>query len=224
MKLRLLLSSLILFSATIFQAQTEVGGGIFTNTTWTISESPYKVISDVVIFPDQTLTIEPGVEVLFTAGTKLENRDGNLIAAGKRDSLITFTAVDSTQKWKGIINNNLEQDNVVLTFEYVVIEYAETGIDFGAEYAYQTIIGSFFRNNNQAVYDGGQRYHWIQLYECNFFNNTIGIEGRMSVWDSYFEGNETAFANPLSFYNNNEGGRVINCNFYNNDIAVGSIG
>ena len=50
------------FSAT---AQTNVSGGIYANTTWTLANSPYIVTDTVVVFPGVTLTIQPGVTVKF---------------------------------------------------------------------------------------------------------------------------------------------------------------
>ena len=46
---------------------TNVGGPITQNTTWTAANSPYIAISSVVVMPGVTLTIEPGVEVRFNA-------------------------------------------------------------------------------------------------------------------------------------------------------------
>ena len=44
-------------------SQTSVSGGIYQNTTWTITGSPYIVTGSIVVFPGKTLTIEPGVEI-----------------------------------------------------------------------------------------------------------------------------------------------------------------
>ncbi len=52
----------------------EVSGGLFADTTWVKSESPYIMTSDVVLFPDKTLTIEPGVTVLGNPNTSLTIR------------------------------------------------------------------------------------------------------------------------------------------------------
>jgi hypothetical protein len=53
-------------------AQTEIGGGIYENTTWTVEESPYIVTSSLVVFDNIEITIEPGVELRFNAATNLE--------------------------------------------------------------------------------------------------------------------------------------------------------
>ena len=54
-------------------SQTSVSGGIYQNTTWTIAGSPYIVTGSVVVFPGNTLTIQPGVEI------KIDNLVNNTI-------------------------------------------------------------------------------------------------------------------------------------------------
>jgi len=53
-------------------AQTNVHGGIYNNTTWTLANSPYVVTDTIVVFPGVTLTIEPGVTVKFEDGKYVE--------------------------------------------------------------------------------------------------------------------------------------------------------
>ncbi len=73
-------------------AQTNVSGGIFTSTTWTLVNSPYIVVDTIVVFPGVTLTIEPGVMVKFTNDTRIEIRQAKLIANGTSADSITFTS------------------------------------------------------------------------------------------------------------------------------------
>ena len=74
------------------KAQTNVSGGIYANTTWTLAGSPYTVTGNVVVFPGFTLTIEPGVMVKFDAGVQLEIRQAGLIAMGTNADSISFTS------------------------------------------------------------------------------------------------------------------------------------
>ncbi|NBU46564.1 MAG: hypothetical protein EBS34_03810, partial [Flavobacteriales bacterium] len=69
--------------------QTNVSGGIYQNTTWNLAGSPYIVTSSIVVFPGNTLTIEPGVEVFVTPDYSFNTGNlryieirGNLIALG----------------------------------------------------------------------------------------------------------------------------------------------
>ena len=55
----------MLLSMGMFKAQTNVSGGIYQNTTWTLANSPYQVNGSVVVFPGNTLTVEPGVTILI---------------------------------------------------------------------------------------------------------------------------------------------------------------
>lgn len=62
LKLTLLLSVALAGGAS---AQTDVGGTISVDTTWTKANSPYVLSSSLLVRGGATLTIEPGVEVRF---------------------------------------------------------------------------------------------------------------------------------------------------------------
>src|SRR5436190_9708973 len=92
------LSAVILIAAISLSvnAQTNVSGGIYANTTWTLANSPYIVVDTVVVFPGVTLTIEPGVVVKFDNNKRIEVRQAALIAQGTIVDSITFTSNSST--------------------------------------------------------------------------------------------------------------------------------
>ena len=72
--------------------------------TWTINDSPIKVVGNLIL-PDETqLTIEPGVRVEFT-GPYQFIIEGVLVAEGDRHNRIVFTAEHPDMahlRWKGI--------------------------------------------------------------------------------------------------------------------------
>lgn len=79
-------------------ANTNVGGNITANTTWSVEGSPYIVTSTVQVLEGVKLTIEPGVEIRFDPDTDL-NVDGELIAIGTQSQMITFTDNGTSVKY-----------------------------------------------------------------------------------------------------------------------------
>ena len=78
-------------SQAIGKTNTNVGGPIFEDTTWTKEGNPYIVIDTIDIWSGVTLTIEPGVDVRFNSGKRLLIT-GNLIAIGTETEPISFTS------------------------------------------------------------------------------------------------------------------------------------
>jgi len=68
---------------------TDVCGPISSDTTWTLSGSPYIVTCSVLVQEGVILTIEPGVEVRFSPGLALRV-DGCLIARGTEENPIMY--------------------------------------------------------------------------------------------------------------------------------------
>ena len=115
---------------------TDVGGYITTNTTWTKANSPYIVISDIII-RGATLTVEPGVVVKFSPGTGLQLGDtwylgqtrtanGGLHAVGMESDSILFTSLSgSRNNWKGIyFHPSCDIGGKISTMRYCVVENA----------------------------------------------------------------------------------------------------
>jgi len=79
-----------------------IPAGNVIETIWTSSLSPYNILGDITIPLGNSLTIEPGVQVIFQ-GYYSMTVNGNLIAQGGEDenSKIIFTA-SSGLYWRGI--------------------------------------------------------------------------------------------------------------------------
>jgi hypothetical protein len=195
-------------------AQTNVSGGIYSNTTFSLANSPYIVVDHLVLFPNVTLTIEPGVELKFDAWKYLEVR-GELISIGTPASRITYTsnAVNpSKSDWAGIkVMNSL---GAKASFEYNDFKYAYTS------------------NEAECCYQGGPIYY----NHCKFHENHAGIGGYtgfdINIDNSEFTNNIYAVVNAdkvirNSIFTNNEYGLyqseridIYNSTFNNNGTAL----
>lgn len=115
-------------------AATEVSGPITSDTTWTLSNSPYIVVGDVLVNNGIILTIEPGVLMKFNSSNLQIN--GTLIARGTSSDPIVFTSNKTTPvtgDWGYIFFGDSSTDatydadgNYIggSILEYCIVEYA----------------------------------------------------------------------------------------------------
>lgn len=118
--------SLLFVLMSNYSAQTSVSGGIYQNTTWTLAGSPYLVTGSIVVFPNRTLTIEPGVEVIVNADYSFNTGNylylevrGSLIANGTINAPIVITSSDTSlgfYNWEGIRIKGSQGGNVQMNY------------------------------------------------------------------------------------------------------------
>lgn len=107
--------------------RTDICGDIAADATWTLDGSPYDVTCDTVLQPGVTLTIEPGVEIRFSAGAGLVI-SGTLLAGGEPGRPITFTsslAAPAPGSWDGL---RFVSGSSGSHLAWCVVEYAATGL------------------------------------------------------------------------------------------------
>ena len=138
------LAPMLLTGVPTVQADTEVGGPIISDTTWTLANSPYIVVESIDVWEGVTLAIEPGVTVKFDSGKKLQV-NGELIAQGTAGNLVTFTSNQpdpAPGDW-----GNIEFTSTAITttmgtegnyvsgsiLQYCVVEYAGYGASSAIE-------------------------------------------------------------------------------------------
>lgn len=128
--LRLALMGLLilLVSTSLLFAQTEVSGDVFG--IWTLEGSPYIVVDTITVPQNESLTIEPGVEVRFlplaNGVRNLFFVNGSLTATGTVEDSIFFTSQD-IGFW-GIWTDYNNFNNVDIRLEYCVIDSASSPI------------------------------------------------------------------------------------------------
>ncbi len=233
----------IVFLALTAVAQTNVSGGIYSNTTWTLAGSPYVVTGSVVVFPGKTLTIEPGCVVNFIADTTfnisnfkyLEIR-GNLYAVGTAENRIVFTSTDTTDSsynWMGIRIKGSQGGTVQLNnFELHNSWYglhndvAEPGVSYA-------FTNCNFKNNNYAIQLNADMSYTSCIFEKNGVGQAAQIQyGSLTANNCSFIQNlcsftwsNSIFINECVFDGNQNNiigspGTIQNCSFYNNLFAL----
>jgi nitrous oxidase accessory protein NosD len=153
------LAFLLVLASINSQAQTNVSGVISTNSTWSKINSPYKITGNVQVNSGITLTIEPGVQVVFQDNFYLKIL-GTINSVGTVGDSIIFKSSNSNN-WSGIL---LINSTTTLNSDY---SYAS-----GSIFKYNS-----FKSSNKAlfVYNSG-----FYIENCKFQDNLIGFEPRAS--------------------------------------------
>jgi len=100
---------------------TYVKDAVSISTTWTKDNSPYIIQSDITIAKGAVLTLEPGVEIHFTAVTTGKpgsgpnlNIQGGLRAVGNSTTPISFMPSVTGTLWGAIYFNSADSMNAIL--------------------------------------------------------------------------------------------------------------
>jgi len=130
------------------KAQTTIPGGNVSGH-WTVSGSPYNIMGDVTIPTHTTLTIDPGVEVIFKAGYTIIVQ-GQLLAIGTPADSISITTLDTIAGFEGIFFDDEYKypGNDSSRVEYCKIEYSYND---GDNYKYDVGGVLLFDNWSNAV-------------------------------------------------------------------------
>ena len=171
-KLLFVLGMLIIgLTSDVLKAQTNVGGIISSNTTWSIAGSPYIVTGNVLLDSGYTLTIQPGVTIKFNRGLSLQI-NGTLVARGTSTNRITFTSnvADSAGTWGYIyfseVSTNAVFENNIngIYLSGSILEYCNIYYAGGATVSYNGAV----RLNNAHPF----------INYCNIsYNSATGIYG-----------------------------------------------
>lgn len=161
---------------------TYVEGAITQDTLWTLVDSPFVASKDVIVYPNATLTIEPGVEVRFGKDLGLMVQ-GNLSAVGSGRTIV-FTSNHLNPNpgyWHGIQFENSPSS----TLDDVAISYATQGV-----YA----VNSGVSITNSRVYHASENglrssASTLSVQYCEFANNLGGGINLTGTGNVYVEHN-----------------------------------
>ena len=96
----------------------DINGKISTDGRWATADSPINITGDVHVEMNTTLTVDPGVEVVFQSSPDISQGcqgysiriDGTLIARGEQMDPILFTAADKSVPWGAIMFSDTSSD------------------------------------------------------------------------------------------------------------------
>ncbi|MBI4651896.1 right-handed parallel beta-helix repeat-containing protein [Candidatus Desantisbacteria bacterium] len=225
-----------------------LSGSLIKDRILTKDGSPYYVSGEFTVERGVTLTIEPGVKLLFSdyiRGDVLVSKGllrikGNIIAKGTQENNIIFTSKKDSPvpgDWECIIidRNITEKKNI---FEYCYFSFSNNGLMVEADNP--VISNSIFENikNNAINYE---RDCQGEIHDCVIKNiSGSGIflkECSPSIYKNTFENNKTGIlcmhaSQPKiidNYFNNNETGisceematpKIVNAVIENNKIGI----
>jgi len=234
-----LLTMVPALAAPLSAATTVAGGNV--SGIWDAAGSPYLIDGDITVPAGATLTIEPGVEVLFQRWYS-STVNGTLIADGTENTPILFGGGHPTAGWLGIRFVDTLDDS---SLTYAIVENGRAtganplnkGGGIYIDNASPVISHSTIRNN-QAKSSGGGIYLTASnasLIANTIVNNTAGQNGASAsggglailysnpvVSDNIISGNSVSIAGSYSTPSGYGGGlfvRSSNATFTGNLIS-----
>jgi hypothetical protein len=214
--------------------------------TWKVGNSPYYIEGNLTIPSGQTLTIEPGVKVAVRGAFNFDVQ-GNIIAKGTAENMITFTSSNPNLWWDGFDYNQTPVINDASVFSNCIFQHSRaqggyfknSGAVFNImDYDKLQITNSTFRNNkadikfNNYPSCGGAIFLWnsgILLQNCTFYNNQANdYGGAMMIYynskpvisNCLFYENSAKYGGAMAFYRESKG-IVINNTIAENTADFG---
>lgn len=190
--MKAILFTVIFMQVTVVNAQTNVGGPIFSDVTWDLSGSPYNLTSDVQIATGVTLTINPGVIVNFTDANMIYIQEGAIVANGTSADTIYFnstnTLAESSAQFIVFNTSNLALSQ--LSFCSFDIALSAILIESSC-YGNLSMDNNFF--NQSGVKSLGQNIN-LQIDHSYFYNADIVQSKQDTICINHCEFNQVNFS------------------------------
>ncbi len=188
-----LLSIVLLLSIVSFRSKAATD--ITTATVsghWTISGSPYKIFNNIAVSPGQTLTIDPGVEIVFQGFFSVDVPVGTrIVAVGTPSKYINFKIKD-TSGWSDKTSITGGWNGMTISGNYYSTAAGDSPIAFcnfsdiktgRIRIAARNIKinnCNFFHNHTSGSPWGSglltidaDTTDQVELYQCHFYNNAL---------------------------------------------------
>ncbi len=176
---------------------TDVSGTITSNTTWTLANSPYRVLSSITVVEGATLTIQPGVRVEFDHYDGLWV-DGVLQAVGTQALPIVFTGSSETPGWWWEID---VRNAGSATLDHVEVAYAGYSSGVGVKKSGSgglSVQNSTIRNTSGTGLRVDAGYSGFTSANNTFADNGYGV--RVGVNASFDDDTSTFSGNNVDVY------------------------
>ena len=174
------LTALLLALSSSVVMATDVSGTI-TTTTWTKANSPYDVIGTITVAVGNTLTIEPGVDVLFDADVQFIVQ-GRLQAVGASNDSVRFLK-GTAAEWGGIRISG--GDTSTIAYARISDGNAENGHGGGVCVENSRLgLAHVVVSGNRTAWDGGGVYthsSTVTLVNCTITGNSGSTGGGFSI-------------------------------------------
>ena len=219
-------NSLFFFAA----SATYIEGPITQDTVWTLTDSPFVVSKNATVYPNATLTIEPGVEVRF-GGNFWLIVNGRLLADGTQDRMITFTSnKDQPQAgdWNAIKFGGTEPSILAycsvkyatnaIKIENSAVEIKNSVISNNLQNGITIVNGTVEVRNNEIADNSQSGIYVTGDNQVTIQNNTI----RSNVDGILLTGNSTSGVNirQNNILSNTQSGIKLDADAYSNIVIL----
>jgi len=164
--------------------------------SWDLTGSPYNIFGNIDIPADQSLNIDPGVEIIFQGHYKFYVY-GKLTAVGALNDSILFSAQDPDAGWYGLhfsdTSSNGQDDSILM---HCVFEYGNA-LTGSAENSRGGALSCFNSSN-------------VNIAFCRFSNNQADYGGAISLNESDITIQNSLIDN--NFASHDAGGMLIGGN------------
>jgi hypothetical protein len=201
------LAPILLCPASVFGAT--VGGTLPGSTTWTLANSPYLVVSNVIVTSGVTLTIEPGAIVKLTNGVSITAQAGGTVdVQGSAEAPVQFMPMVGNNAWGNI---SASGNNSFVTIRHA--EISRGGVSLGSQ-STGLVEDSYVHDVTSAIVGNSARMVTMRRVHVNNYSETIFNSGTIVLAeDSLYENQTAANSDALEIQNGPPGSIIRRCTF-----------